>query len=134
MKALAFVIQVTLEITTCRMPPFNAQHTQAGLCICTLACSFMCASTCRLWIEVFIVRFAHVCLPSHLESFHTVAHTHITSTCFISECFCVFQCQSYLGAGLVLSLSTRAALTLHLSTRQHFISVQGVHAGSRGAR
>lgn len=48
-------------------------------------------------------------------------------------CVCVLlrvcQCQSYLCAGLVLSLRARAALALHLSNRRHFIDVQGVHAG-----
>lgn len=47
-------------------------------------------------------------------------------------CFRVFSMgilESYLCAGLVLSLRARAALALHLSARRHFIDIQRVHAG-----
>ena len=104
----------------------------------------------QFWVWIFLIQKLN--WPQHIfthftyhhlwkckDSFtltHTLSQTDKTTVCLpLCVCFlgfCAFQCQSYLCAGLVLPLCARAALALHLSSHRHFISVQGVHAGSWG--
>lgn len=85
-------------------------------------------------------------LPLHVEMYTQsfvlrLTHTHFLISWYVymlaQVCFRVFSMgilESYLCAGLVLSLRARAALALHLSARRHFIDIQRVHAGCWGTR